>query len=237
MINQYPAWKYALIAAALLVGVVFALPNLFGEDPAVQVSAVRGAPIDETLRDRLVDSMKTAGIEALESEIDAEVTDRLLIRFASGEDQLRARDIIEHELDRQYVVALNLAPATPDWLAGIGALPMYLGLDLRGGVHFLMEVDLAGAVRQAEQRYAGDLRTLLREEKLRQRGDHGAGERRADRPVRRPGPPGPGLRSRAPAHARADRRIDRERRRPGARHPSSARTRSARSSASRSIRT
>ena len=169
MINQYPAWKYALIAVALLVGVVFALPNLFGEDPAVQVSAVRGAAIDETLRDRLVDRMKTAGVAALESEIDAEVTDRLLIRFASGEDQLKARDIIEQELDRQYVVALNLAPATPDWLAGLGALPMYLGLDLRGGVHFLMEVDLAGAVRQAEQRYAGDLRTLLREEKLRQR--------------------------------------------------------------------
>ena len=169
MINQYPAWKYALIAVALLVGVVFALPNLFGEDPAVQVSAVRGAAIDETLRDRLVDRMKTAGVAALESEIDAEVTDRLLIRFASGEDQLRARDIIEQALDRQYVVALNLAPATPDWLAGLGALPMYLGLDLRGGVHFLMEVDLAGAVRQAEQRYAGDLRTLLREEKLRQR--------------------------------------------------------------------
>ena len=159
MINQYPAWKYALIATALLVGVVFALPNLFGEDPAVQVSAVRGAAIDETLRDRLVERMKTAGIEARETE----VTDRLLIRFASGEDQLQARDIIEQALDRQYVVALNLAPATPDWLAGLGALPMYLGLDLRGGVHFLMEVDLAGAVRQAEQRYAGDIRTLLRE--------------------------------------------------------------------------
>ena len=165
MINQFPAWKYALIAAALLVGVVFALPNLFGEDPAVQVSAARGAVVDESLRDRLVDRMRTAGIAAQ----DTEITDRLLIRFASGEDQLRARDVIEQALDRQYVVALNLAPATPDWLAGLGALPMYLGLDLRGGVHFLMEVDLAGAVRQAEQRYAGDLRTLLREEKLRQR--------------------------------------------------------------------
>ena len=165
MINQYPAWKYALIAVALVAGVIFALPNLFGEDPAVQVSAVRGAPIDETLRDRLVGRIETAGITARESEI----TDRLLIRFASGEDQLKARGIIEDVLDRQYVVALNLAPATPDWLAGIGALPMYLGLDLRGGVHFLMEVDLANAVTQAEQRYAGDLRSLLREEKLRQR--------------------------------------------------------------------
>ena len=165
MINQYPPWKYALIAVALVAGVIFALPNLFGEDPAVQVSAVRGASIDETLRDRLVGRIETAGITARE----AEITDRLLIRFASGEDQLKARDIIEDVLDRRYVVALNLAPATPDWLAGVGALPMYLGLDLRGGVHFLMEVDLAGAVKQAEQRYAGDLRTLLREEKLRQR--------------------------------------------------------------------
>ncbi len=165
MINQYPAWKYALIAVALLAGIVFALPNLFGEDPAVQVSPVRGAPVDGALRDHLVDRIESAGITAQRTE----VTDRLLIRFGSAEDQLRAREIIEDELDRRYVVALNLAPSTPAWLAGLGALPMYLGLDLRGGVHFLMEVDLAGAVRQAEQRYAGDLRSLLREEKLRQR--------------------------------------------------------------------
>ena len=165
MINQYPAWKYALIAVALMAGVVFALPNLFGEDPAVQVSAVRGAPVDEALRDRLVGRIESEGIAAQRTEI----TDRLLIRFGSAQDQLRARQIIEDTLDRQYVVALNLAPSTPAWLAGVGALPMYLGLDLRGGVHFLMEVDLAGAVRQAEQRYAGDLRSLLREEKLRQR--------------------------------------------------------------------
>ena len=165
MINQYPAWKYALIAIALGAGAIFALPNLYGEDPAVQVSAVRSAPIDEALRDRLVGRIETAGVTAQESTI----TDRLLFRFASAEDQLKALDVIEDSLDRQYVAALNLAPATPDWLAGLGALPMYLGLDLRGGVHFLMEVDLPGAVRQAEQRYAGDLRTLLREERLRQR--------------------------------------------------------------------
>ena len=165
MINQYPVWKYAAIAVALAAGLFFALPNLFGDDPAVQVSPVRGAPVDEVLRDRLIRRIEAGGIDARETEI----SDRLLIRFASGEDQLKARGIIEEELDRQYVVALNLAPATPGWLAGLGALPMYLGLDLRGGVHFLMEVDLAGAVRQAEQRYAGDLRSLLREEKLRQR--------------------------------------------------------------------
>ena len=165
MINQYPAWKYTLIAVALVASILFALPNLYGEDPAVQVSAVRGAAIDTTLRDRLVDRIGVAGIVTK----DSEVTDRLLLRFESGEDQLKAREIVEDALDRQYVVALNLAPSTPAWLAALGGQPMYLGLDLRGGVHFLMEVDLAGAVRQAEQRYAGDLRTLLRQEKIRQR--------------------------------------------------------------------
>ena len=165
MINQYPAWKYALIAVALAAGILFALPNLYGEDPAVQVSAVRGAPVDAALRDRLVDRIGVAGIATKASE----VTDRILMRFESGEDQLKAREIIEDELDRQYVVALNLAPSTPAWLAALGGLPMYLGLDLRGGVHFLMEVDLPGAIRQAEQRYAGDLRTVFREEKIRQR--------------------------------------------------------------------
>ena len=165
MINQYPAWKYALIAVALAAGILFALPNLFGEDPAVQVSAVRGADVDTALRDRLVDRIGVAGIVTKESE----VTDRILMRFESGEDQLKAREIIEDELNRQYVVALNLAPSTPAWLAALGGLPMYLGLDLRGGVHFLMEVDLAGAITQAEQRYAGDLRTVFREEKIRQR--------------------------------------------------------------------
>ena len=129
------------------------------------MSPVRGAPVDGALRDRLVDRIESAGITVQRTE----VTDWLLIRFGSAEDQLRAREIIEDELDRRYVVALNLAPSTPAWLAGLGAQPMYLGLDLRGGVHFLMEVDLAGAVRQAEQRYAGDLRSLLREQKLRQR--------------------------------------------------------------------
>ena len=165
MINQYSAWKYALIAVVLVSGVIFALPNLFGEDPAVQISPVRGAPVDAALRDRLLDSLQAGGVTAKETEM----TDRLLIRFASGEDQLNAQGIIEDTLDRGYVAALNLAPATPGWLAALGAMPMYLGLDLRGGVHFLMEVDLAGAIRQAEQRYAGDLRSLLREEKLRQR--------------------------------------------------------------------
>ncbi|MBF2758796.1 MAG: protein translocase subunit SecD [Ectothiorhodospiraceae bacterium AqS1] len=162
--NHYPLWKYALILIVLGAGTLYALPNLFGEDPAVQVSAAR-ASINDSLRDRVVSALANEEIEVKETEL----TDRLLVRLHSEEEQLQALEVIENALERQYITALNLAPATPDWLTFIQALPMYLGLDLRGGVHFLMEVDLAGAVRQAEQRYAGDLRTLLRENKIRQR--------------------------------------------------------------------
>ena len=156
-----------LIVAVLVVGLFFALPNIFGSNPAVQVKADRDAPVDQILEGRLVDGLKSLGLEALRVERD----DRnLLLRFVDENTQLKARDYIAGELGSQYVVALNLAPATPEWLGNLGALPMYLGLDLRGGVHFLMEVDMEGAVRLAEQRYAGDLRQMLREEKIRYAG-------------------------------------------------------------------
>ena len=165
--NQYPAWKYLLIVAVLVVGLFFALPNLFGSSPAVQVKADRSAPVDQILEGRLMDGLKSLGLAVLRVERD----DRsLLLRFVDENTQLKARDYIAGELGSQYVVALNLAPATPEWLENLGALPMYLGLDLRGGVHFLMEVDMEGAVRLAEQRYAGDLRQMLREEKIRYAG-------------------------------------------------------------------
>ena len=165
--NQYPVWKYLLIVAVLVVGLFFALPNIYGNNPAVQVKADRDAPIDQILEGRLVDGLKSLDMEALRVQRD----DRsLLLRFADENTQLKARDYIAGELGSQYVVALNLAPATPEWLGNLGALPMYLGLDLRGGVHFLMEVDMEGAVRLAEQRYAGDLRQMLREEKIRYAG-------------------------------------------------------------------
>ena len=165
--NRYPLWKYLLIVAVLVVGLFFALPNIYGNNPAVQVKADRDAPINQILEGRLVDGLKSLGMEASRVERD----DRsLLLRFADENTQLKARDYIAGELGSQYVVALNLAPATPEWLGNLGALPMYLGLDLRGGVHFLMEVDMEGAVRLAEQRYAGDLRQMLREEKIRYAG-------------------------------------------------------------------
>jgi len=166
MINQYPLWKYATLVVVLLGGLFFALPNLYGEDPAIQVSAVRGAPVDEDLRLRVIDTLQRGGIDAQRVMLTAR---HVLARFNDTETQLKAQDLMHRELGTQYVVALNLAPAMPDWLAELGALPMYLGLDLRGGVHFLMEVDMVGAVRQAEQRYAGDLRSALREAKLRYR--------------------------------------------------------------------
>lgn len=173
MINQYPLWKYLLILAVLLVGGFFALPNIFGEDPAIQISANRGAQVDESLEERVVERLRQSDIVPKRVERS---DDRLLLRLGDTESQLQARDTLIDELGRSYVVALNLAPAAPQWLTELGALPMYLGLDLRGGVHFLMEVDMDAAVRQSEERYIGDLRNSLRQEKLRYR----AIARRAD---------------------------------------------------------
>ncbi len=164
MINRYPLWKHLLIAAVLAVGIVFALPNVFGEDPAVQISAPRGAEIDARLETRVSERLIRANLEPKVIERNER---SLLVRFSDPEKQLKAQDELRNELGRQYVVALNLAPSTPEWLETLGALPMYLGLDLRGGVHFLMEVDMAGALRKAEERYASDIRTLLREERIR----------------------------------------------------------------------
>ena len=162
--NQYPAWKYVLIAVLLVVGILYALPNLYGSDPAVQISSARGTPLPDTVlgqvETRLADSkLKSKAIET--------GPDRILVRFNNTEDQLAAADVIKEALGTDYVAALNLAPSTPRWLQDIGALPMYLGLDLRGGVHFLMEVDMDAAIQKALERYSSDLRTVLREAKVR----------------------------------------------------------------------
>ena len=164
MINRYPLWKHLLIVVVLAIGLVFALPNVFGEDPAVQISAPRGAEIDARLETRVRQRLTQANLEPKRLERTGR---SLLVRFTDPDKQLEAQDELRSELGRQYVVALNLAPSTPGWLETLGALPMYLGLDLRGGVHFLMEVDMVGALRKAEERYVGDIRTLLREERIR----------------------------------------------------------------------
>jgi len=162
--NKYPLWKYLLILVVLIAGGLYALPNLYGDDPALQVTPGRNTQVDATLQGRVEAALERAGIQAKSVEREA---DMLLVRFADTDLQLKAYDAAREALGTGYTVALNLAPATPAWLEAINALPMYLGLDLRGGVHFLLEVDMVAAIHQAAERYVGDLRTLLREEKVR----------------------------------------------------------------------
>ncbi|WP_455375614.1 protein translocase subunit SecD [Kaarinaea lacus] len=164
IINQYPLWKYLLIVAVMVVGLLYAAPNLYGEDPALQVSAVRGVEVSistqETIRSVLQNNAVPFSSIVFENE-------KILVRFANTEDQLKAKDLVRKQLSNDYIIALNLAPKTPEWLLSINGLPMYLGLDLRGGVHFLMEVDVDAAISQSEERYISDFRTVLREERLR----------------------------------------------------------------------
>lgn len=166
--NRYATWKYLLIIVVMVVGLIYALPNIYGEDPALQVSGGRGAEVDESTDTAIRQVLDKAGIKVMKSEIDE--TGKLLLRFADTDDQLKAAEYVKGALSaisNGYVVAFNLAPSTPAWLEKFNALPMYLGLDLRGGVHFLMEVDMPAAIRQAIEGYATDIRALLRDNKLR----------------------------------------------------------------------
>ena len=164
--NRYPLWKYILIAIVIVIGLVYSLPNIYGSDPALQISSSRGAEISELTELQVQIAFDEAGIKPESYEI---TPNNLLIRFRDEETQLRAQDIAKSALGRDYVVALNLAPSTPGWLRNLGAEPMFLGLDLRGGVHFLMEVDMNTAINKAEERYVSDFRSLLRENKIRYR--------------------------------------------------------------------
>ncbi len=163
--NRYPSWKYILILIVIIVGILYALPNLYGSSPALQISASSAtAEVSELTELQVNIALDDADIESVSMELG---DGRLTIRFADEETQLRAKDILQTELGRSHVIALNLAPDTPDWLRSLGAEPMFLGLDLRGGVHFLMEVDMEAAVQASEERYVSDIRTLLRENKVR----------------------------------------------------------------------
>ena len=164
MINQYPLWKNLLILCAVLIGGLYALPNLFGEDPALQISPTRAAELDSVMQQSILERLAEAGVVVKSAELE---NGKLLIRFNDPDSQLQAVEPVKEHLGNQYVVALNLAPATPEWLVSLGAGPMYLGLDLRGGVHFLMDVDVDAAETQSIARYAEDLRALLRTEKVR----------------------------------------------------------------------
>ncbi len=165
--NRYPLWKYLVLIVAVVVGVLYALPNLYGEDPAVQVSATRAQDDPADVQRRVLAYLDELGISYTGYEIEEE---RVLVRLQNEDDQLRAADLLRDELGSGYTVALNLAPATPDWLRSINAEPMYLGLDLRGGVHFLMQVDLDASVSQTLERFQNDFRTQLRRERIRYSG-------------------------------------------------------------------
>jgi preprotein translocase subunit SecD len=163
-VNKYPAWKYALIAVAILVSILYAAPNLFGEVPAVQVSAARtSAKVDAELRKGLEDALKAASVPLV--AVDQDQT-ALRFRFPDTDTQLKARDVIQAKVGPGYVVALNLVANSPHWLQAAGAKPMYLGLDLRGGVHFLLQVDMKSAALKSVERYLGDARSLLRDKKI-----------------------------------------------------------------------
>ena len=163
MRNHFPLWKNSLIILILTLACVYSLPNFFGEDPSVQLSPSRGAVLDQALAGKAEALLSGQGIKPKSVELNDK---RLLIRLEDTETQLKASDALNTAFEDHFTVALNLAPATPEWLRKIGALPMYLGLDLRGGVHFLMQVDMDAAIKQAEERYSEDIRTLLRDNKI-----------------------------------------------------------------------
>ena len=163
MRNHFPLWKNILILLILTLATIYALPNFFGEDPSVQLSPARGSMLDQALVTQSEKALADAGLKAKAVELSEK---RLLVRFADTDAQLKAADALKAVYGDRYTVALNLAPATPNWLRKIGADPMYLGLDLRGGVHFMMQVDMEAAIKQAEERYAEDIRTMLRDSKI-----------------------------------------------------------------------
>jgi preprotein translocase subunit SecD len=178
--NRYPLWKYVIVAAALLFGLVYTLPNFFGESPAVQVSSAKATlKIDEKTRERVVSVLQTAGIESNGIFLDS---NGVKVRLQTTDTQLQAKDLLEKQFnpdagDPQYVVALNLLSSSPQWLTSLRALPMYLGLDLRGGVHFLLQVDMKGALTKRLDSISGDLRSLLRDKTVRHAGITREGDR------------------------------------------------------------
>ncbi|HYW90996.1 MAG TPA: protein translocase subunit SecD [Gammaproteobacteria bacterium] len=164
MINQYPWWKYALIIVVVVIGAIYALPNLYGDDPAVQISKSNSAQVGQQAVQKVRETLKKQGIRY---KSITQGKGRVLVRLYDTDAQLQAKDDLNVSLGMPYVVALNLAPRTPAWLRAIGARPMSLGLDLRGGVHFLMQVDMQAALKQAADNYRNEIRRLLRQKGLR----------------------------------------------------------------------
>ncbi len=171
--NRYPLWKYAIIVIALLVGSLYTLPNFYGEAPAVQVSAAKtSVKVDVAVQERVQAALAAANLAPDAVTLDG---GSLKVRFGSAEQQIKAKDAIQQALvpdvnDASYVVALNLLARSPAWLTSLNAAPMYLGLDLRGGVHFMLQVDMPAALTKKAESLAGDIRTGLREKNVRHSG-------------------------------------------------------------------
>jgi len=172
-VNRYPTWKYALIGLTIALAFLYTLPNFFGESPAVQVSSGKTTvKVDDELLARIETALKAAQVPATGTLLDLH---GVRLRFADSDAQLKAKDVIEKTLnpdpqDASYLVALNLLSSSPNWLTAVHALPMYLGLDLRGGVHFLLQVDMQAAIVKRLESFAGDIRSQLRDKNLRHAG-------------------------------------------------------------------
>ena len=171
--NRYPIWKYAILVVSLLIAIIYALPNFFGESPAVQVSSSKSAvKVDITTITRIENALKAANITPDATTLEG---GSVKVRFSSTDTQIRAKDAIQRTLnpdgtDGTFIVALNLLSRSPAWLTALHASPMYLGLDLRGGVHFMLEVDMEAALTKTAESLAGDLRTVMREKNIRHSG-------------------------------------------------------------------
>jgi preprotein translocase subunit SecD len=182
--NRYPLWKYIIVAVALLMGFIYTLPNFYGESPAVQVSSTKATiKVVDKSRARVEETLSSATITHDGIQLDSV---GVKVRLKDTDTQLKAKDLLEkafnpNPADPQYVVALNLLPASPQWLTSLRALPMYLGLDLRGGVHFLLQVDMKGALTKRLDSTSADLRTAMRDKNIR----HGGVSREGDRLVMR----------------------------------------------------
>ncbi|SOE51302.1 Protein-export membrane protein SecD (TC 3.A.5.1.1) [plant metagenome] len=171
--NRYPLWKYATVLIAVVIGLLYTLPNFFGESPAVQVASAKSTvKVDASMLDRVEQLLSEAGLETTGASFEMNgPVGTVRVRFATTDIQLKARDLIERSLnpdsaDPSYTVALNLLPASPNWLTAIGARPMSLGLDLRGGVHFLLQVDMDGALNSRYEALSNEARNILRDQKI-----------------------------------------------------------------------
>ncbi|TVN46493.1 protein translocase subunit SecD [Vibrio cholerae] len=166
MLNRYPLWKYLMVMLTIAVAALYVLPNIYGEDPAIQITGARGASVDMSTLDAVTDALNKAQLSQKSIALE---NGSILVRFNDTDTQISARDIISEALGKDKIVALNLAPSTPYWLESIGAAPMKLGLDLRGGVHFLMEVDMDAAMEKLVSQQEEAFRSDLRDEKIRYR--------------------------------------------------------------------